>query len=212
VFGASGFAGKHVVLEALRRGYRVRAFGRERANMERSLMQAGVTSELAQVEFVEGDVLSQKDVAHAVRGAEAVLHCLGVGGKGDGRETTLVSDAVGALLPSLSEKQRLVCLSNIGAGGSGTWFANRIVIPVFLRWLIPLIQDKDRMEARLLESATAWTSVRLPNIVPGAPKPIRTSEDGRGLSLSITTASTAAFVLDQIESSTFLRQTPSISN
>jgi uncharacterized protein YbjT (DUF2867 family) len=107
---------------------------------------------------------------------------------------------------------RIVCMSNVGAGGSGTWFANRVVIPLFLPWLSPIIDDKDRMEAALRASSVEWVSVRLPNIVEGPEKPVRVSEDGRGIGLSITAASTARFLLARATGTEFLRATPSISN
>jgi hypothetical protein len=107
---------------------------------------------------------------------------------------------------------RIVCMSNVGAGGSGTWFANRIVIPLFLRWLQPILDDKDRMEAALRASRVEWVSVRLPNIVEGPERPLRVSQDGRGIGLSITAASTARFLLEQVTSSEWVRSAPSISN
>ena len=103
-------------------------------------------------------------------------------------------------------------MSNIGAGGSGTWFANRIVLPLFLRWLLPILEDKDRMEEALRASAVEWVSVRLPNIVEGPEKPLRLSKDGRGIGLSITASSTARFLLQQVTASEWVRSAPSVSN
>jgi hypothetical protein len=111
-----------------------------------------------------------------------------------------------------SVSMALSFLANVGAGGSGTWFANRIVIPLFLRWLLPIIEDKDRMEAALRASSVEWVSVRLPNIVEGPERPLRMSADGRGIGLSITAASTARFLLDRATGSELLCATPSISN
>ncbi len=103
-------------------------------------------------------------------------------------------------------------MSNVGAGGSGTWLANRLVIPLFLRWLKPIIADKDRMEAALRASEAEWVSVRLPNIVEGPERPVRISADGRGIGLSITAASAARFLLARSSGEDFLRETPSVSN
>jgi hypothetical protein len=49
-------------------------------------------------------------------------------------------------------------------------------------------------------------------ITNGSVKPVRTSADGRGLGLSVTAASAAAFLLARTEGPEFLRQTPSLSN
>ena len=154
------------------------------------------------------------DVERCVQGADAVIHCLGIGGKGDGQATTLISDSVKMVLAAMQQHgvARIVCMSNVGAGGSGTWFANRLVIPLFLRWLLPIIEDKNRMEAALRASSVEWVSVRLPNIVEGPVKPLRVSVDGRGLGLSITAESAARFLLAQVSSLEHLRSSPSISN
>jgi hypothetical protein len=68
------------------------------------------------------------------------------------------------------------------------------------------------MEAALRASSVEWVSVRLPNIVEGPEKPLRISNDGRGISLSITASSTARFLLQQVSSSEWIRSAPSISN
>jgi hypothetical protein len=54
--------------------------------------------------------------------------------------------------------------------------------------------------------------VRLPNIVEGPERPLRISKDGRGIGLSITAASAARFLLQQVTSSDWVRSAPSISN
>jgi nucleoside-diphosphate-sugar epimerase len=205
VFGATGVTGGLVVLQALTRGDWVVALVRDPQRMSlrhpRLIVHAG-------------DPTAPEDVERCVRGTDAVIHCLGIGGKGDGRPTTLVSDSVKAVLAAMAKHRipRIVCMSNVGAGGSGTWFANHIVIPLFLRWLLPILADKDRMETALRESSVEWVSVRLPNIVDGPEKPLRVSEDGRRIGLSITAASTARFLLAQTTSAEFLRATPSISH
>lgn len=107
---------------------------------------------------------------------------------------------------------RIVCMSNVGAGGSGPWLVNRVVVPVFLRWLRPIIADKDRMERALRAAPVEWIAVRLVGIVDGPVRSIRTSEDGRGLGFTITASSVAEFLLSRATGAEFLRQTPSISN
>jgi uncharacterized protein YbjT (DUF2867 family) len=163
---------------------------------------------------IGGSPLSKVDVHRCVQGADAVVHCLGIGGKGDGKPTTLISDSVRLVLEAMQSHgvPRIVCMSNVGAGGSGSWFANRFVIPLFLRWLLPIIEDKNRMEALLRASSIEWISVRLPSIVEGPDTPLRVSADGRGLGLSISAESTARFLLQQVGSREYLRSAPSISN
>jgi uncharacterized protein YbjT (DUF2867 family) len=205
VFGATGLTGGLVVSQALERGHEVTALVRDPSRV--SLSHPRLT-------VLGGSPTAPDDVERCIRGADAVIHCLGIGGKGDGRPTTLVSDSVKVVLAAMANHgvPRIVCMSNVGAGGSGTWFANRIVVPLFLRWLLPIIEDKDRMEEVIRASSVEWVSVRLPNIVEGPEKPLRLSQDGRGIGLSITASSTARFLLEQVTSSDWVRSAPSVSN
>jgi uncharacterized protein YbjT (DUF2867 family) len=205
IFGATGLTGGLVLSQALEQGHEVIALVRDPGRL--SLSHPRLT-------VLAGHPTAQDDVERCVAGADVVVHCLGIGGKGDGQPTTLISDSVKAALAAMAKHgvARIVCMSNVGAGGSGTWFANRIVIPLFLRWLLPILEDKDRMEAALRASSVEWVSVRLPNIVEGPEKPIRVSDDGRGIGLSITAASTARFLLARATGTDFLGATPSISN
>jgi uncharacterized protein YbjT (DUF2867 family) len=205
VFGATGFTGGLVVAQALARGDEVVALVRDAARM---------TQRHPRLTVLTGSPTSTSDVGRAVCGADAVIHCLGIGGKGDGKPTTLISDSVIATLAAMTMHgvPRIVCMSNVGAGGSGTWFANQVVIPLFLRWLIPIVEDKDRMEAALRASAVEWVSVRLPSIVEGPERPVRVRDDGRGIGLSITAASAARFLLARATGTAFLRATPSIGH
>jgi uncharacterized protein YbjT (DUF2867 family) len=205
LLGATGLTGGRVLSQALELGHEVTALVRDPRRV--SLHHPRLT-------VLAGSPTVVADVERCVAGSDVVIHCLGIGGKGDGQPTTLISDSVKATLAAMAKHgvARIVCMSNVGAGGSGTWFANRIVIPLFLRWLLPILDDKDRMEAALRASSIEWVSVRLPNIVEGPEKPIRVSEDGRGIGLSITAASTARFLLARATGTDFLGATPSISN
>lgn len=205
VFGATGLTGGLVAKHALDQGYEAVALVRDPGRL---------TLRHPRLSVISGSPISAADVERCVQGADAVIHCLGIGGKGDGKPTSLVSDSVRRILATMQDHgvRRIVCMSNIGAGDSGTWFTNRIVIPLFLRWLIPIIEDKNRMESALRVSPVDWVSVRLPNIVAGADKPIRVSADGRDIGFSITAESAARFLLEQVSSDRYLRQAPSISN
>ena len=154
VFGATGLTGRHVVEQALARGHEVVALVRDPSRL---------ALDHPCLRVMGGSPISMSDVELCVRGASAVIHCLGIGGKGNGQSTTLISESVQLVLTAMNQHgvQRIVCMSNVGAGGSGTWFANRLIIPLFLRWLIPIIEDKNRMEAALRASPVEWISVQI---------------------------------------------------
>lgn len=205
VFGATGITGGLVVERALAAGHRVTALVRNPDTVTR-------THERLRV--IGGSPTSTADVEACVSGADVVVHCLGVGGKGTGKPTTLISDSVKATLVAMQKHRarRIVCMSNVGTGGSGLWIVNRVLVPLFFRWLQPIVADKERMESALRASTVEWIAVRLVGIAEGPAKPVRTSEDGKGLSLTITAASIAEFLLARTTGPEFLRQTPSISN
>ena len=205
VFGGSGLTGGLVVEMALKQGHQVVVLTRDSSKFSHPNQNLKV---------IEGSATSQSNIEKALRDVDAVIHCLGIGGKGQGSATTVVSDSVKAVLAAMKGTgvRRIVCMSNVGAGGSGTWFYNRVVVPVFLRWLKPIIADKNRMENFLEESGLDWTSVRLPNIVEGPARPIQASDSGKGIGISITAASTAAFLLQQISDNQWVQKSPSISN
>lgn len=205
VFGATGLTGARVVALALEEGHHVVALTRTASRYP--LVHERLT-------VVEGDATSHADVRRALHGVDAVVHCLGIGGKGKGQPTAVVSDSVKVVLDEMERASisRIVCMSNVGAGESGSWFYRRVVLPLFLRWLRPIIADKNVMEAVLRNSSREWVAVRIPNIVEGPEKPVRSSENGQGIGVSITASSVARFLLDQRTSSRWLRKTPSISN
>lgn len=69
VTGANGFLGRYVVAEALRRGHRLRALVRSRAEAARHSWATDTN-----VELVEADLRSRNGLTDAVRGVDCVIH------------------------------------------------------------------------------------------------------------------------------------------
>ena len=207
LFGATGFSGGPVLTELLRRGHHVRALVRNPGAFERPQNASGL-------EVVQGNALDPDDVGACLKDTDVVVHCLGVGGQGDGKHTTLVSKSVELVTEQMRglEMRRIVCMSNLGVDGTGPWVANRVVVPLFFRWLLPIIEDKVRMERHLGETNLDWVAVRWPNIVEGAARPLRISPDGRGVSLKVTTQSVAEHIADLAVAPRIAHRTPAVSN
>lgn len=89
VFGATGLTGRLVVEQALALGHEVAALVRDPGRM--ALKHPGLA-------VMGGSPTAARDVELCIRGADAVIHCLGIGGKGDGKPTTLISDSVKVVL------------------------------------------------------------------------------------------------------------------
>ncbi|MFN7325869.1 MAG: NAD(P)-dependent oxidoreductase [Chitinophagales bacterium] len=209
LFGATGYSGRAILAEALQQGYEVTVLVRNASKIQ---------SQHPNLTIVEGDVLDESVVASVLKHQEVVIQCLGIGGKGDGKPSTFISDATKIMIDEMKKQQvhRLIAISNVGAGNSVAfqpWFFTNLILPYFMKWLKVIIEDKNRMEAIIMNSELNWTIVRCPNIVDKSAKGTVTATlDGKDLKLSVTLTDMAAFIVNQIRSSSFSRQAPSISN
>lgn len=209
LFGATGFSGQGILAEALKQGHKVTILVRDTSKVQikhNNLM------------VVEGNVLDPQTVASALHHQEAVIQCLGVGGKGDGKPTTFISDATKVIVDEMQKQniKRLIAMSNVGAGNSiafQPWFFTKIILPYFMKWLKVIIEDKNRMEPIIMNSNLDWTIVRCPNIIDKPAKgSCNATLDGKDLKLSITLPDLSKFMLDQLKQTAFIKQAPSVSN
>lgn len=74
VFGGSGFVGRNVVRELARRGWRVRVAVR-RPHHAQFLRTMGV---VGQVQLVQANIRHRASIAEALKGADAVVNCVGI--------------------------------------------------------------------------------------------------------------------------------------
>jgi putative NADH-flavin reductase len=157
-------------------------------------------------------------VASILHHQDAVIQCLGVGGKGDGKPTTFISEANKIIVDEMEKQKvsRLIAMSNVGAGNSLSfqpWLFTNFILPYFMKWLKVIIDDKNRMEPTIMNSELEWTIVRCPNIIDKTPKGnVHPTLEGKGLKLTVTLGDMAEFIIHQLTDSTYLRQAPSVSN
>jgi putative NADH-flavin reductase len=209
VFGATGFSGRAILLEALKQGHDVSILVRDASKIKIKDQK---------LRIVEGNVMDSQVVASILHHQDAVIQCLGVGGKGDGKPTTFISEANKIIVDEMEKQKvsRLIAMSNVGAGNSLSfqpWLFTNFILPYFMKWLKVIIDDKNRMEPTIMNSELEWTIVRCPNIVDKAPKGnVHATLDGKGLKLSITLGDMAEFIVHQLTDSTYSKQAPSISN
>jgi putative NADH-flavin reductase len=209
IFGATGFSGQAILANSIKQGHEVTILVRDASKIP--IKHQNLTS-------VEGNVLNPQTVASVLHHQEAVIQCLGVGGKGDGKPTTFISDATKIIVDEMQNKKikRLIAMSNVGAGNSiafQPWFFTKIILPYFMKWLKVIIEDKNRMEPIIMNSNLDWTIVRCPNIVDKPAKGrCNATLDGKGLKLSITLSDLSKFMVDQLKQTAFIKQAPSVSN
>ena len=209
VFGATGIVGKAVVKEALVKGHEVTVLTRDAKK---------VATQHKRLHIVEGNVTDNTVVRSVMKGQEAVIQTLGIGGKGDGKPTTFVSEANKIIMTEMVQMnvKRLIAISVIGAGDSMSflpWIYRKLVLPSFMKWFQAIIDDKNRMEPMIMKSGLDWTIVRCTTVKERkATGKTTASLDGRGLKFSISAADMAAFIVNQLTDNSFLKQNPTISN
>jgi putative NADH-flavin reductase len=209
IFGATGFSGQAILAEAIKQGHEVTVLVRDSSKVKINHNN---------LRIVEGNVLDSQKVAFVIQNQEAVIQCLGVGGKGDGKPTTFISDATKIIVDEMQKQniKRLIALSNVGAGNSiafQPWFFTKIILTYFMKWLKVIIDDKNRMEPIIMNSNLNWTIVRCPNIVDKPTKgKYNATLDGKGLKLSITLDDLSKFIVGQLKETTFNKQALCVSN
>jgi putative NADH-flavin reductase len=209
IFGATGFSGQAILADSIKQGHEVTILVRDASKIP--IKHQNLT-------IVEGNVLNPQTVASVLHHQEAVIQCLGVSGKGDGKPTTFISDATKIIVDEMQNQKikRLIAMSNVGAGNSiafQPWFFTKIILPYFMKWLKVIIEDKNRMEPIIMNSNLDWTIVRCPNIVDKPTKgTCKATLDGKGLKLSITLSDLSKFMVDQLKQTVFIKQAPSVSN
>lgn len=199
--GAAGGTGRLIVLDALARGYSVVALVRSKAR----------AIDLPGAAIIEGDARDETALLRALNGCDAVVSSLGTG-LSPFRKVTTLSTATRALISAMmgSGVRRLICITGVGAGDSrdhGGFLYDRLILPVLLR---SVYEDKDRQEAAIRASSLDWTIVR-PVMLSNEPARgnVRAVTDLAGVhGGKIARADVARFVVDQLTTDIWLRQTP----
>ncbi|MGN0069768.1 MAG: NAD(P)-dependent oxidoreductase [Prevotella sp.] len=209
IFGATGIVGKAIVKEALEKGHQVTI-------LTRNAQKVTITHKRLRV--VEGHVTDRLTVHRVLDGQEAIIQTLGIGGKGNGKPTTVVSEANNLIMQEMKAIgiSRLIAISVIGAGDSLyflPWFYRKLIMPLLMKWFQAIIDDKNRMETMIQTSGLNWTIVRCTTIKDKpAKRRICSTFDGKGLKFTITAPDMAHFMILQLTDKRYLKKTPTISN
>jgi len=204
IFGASGATGRVLVSAALAKGHAVTAFARTPSKL-------AVNHENLRV--IVGDVADHQAVTHAVSGHEAVFSCLGVGVPL--KHDPAVVAGIGFIVDAMQRTgpARLIYLSFLGVRDS-----RRQLGPLLGGVLVPLVlrnevADHEAKEKLIVQSSLDWTIVRPPKLTNGAATgEFRHGNDIRAASLlpTLTRADVAAFMLGQLDDTTYSRRAVAI--
>lgn len=201
VIGSTGASGKIVVRKLLAAGHEVTAFARN---------PAVVKETSAKLQVVQGEARDAASLERAVRGHDAVMSVFGPRSlKADDLQEVLMRHLVAAM-----EKEGVRRLVNLSAAGAGD---SRMEAPVFLRAiLIPLLlqrvyTDKERGEKILFASDLEFINVRPGRLTNQAARGmVKAQLHGRGLHFQMTREDLADFMIAQLGSSQWVRQSPLI--
>lgn len=200
LFGASGKTGLLLLEEALASGHEVLAYVRNKASIQRVHPQLTV---------VEGQLNELDKLRSVITGSDACLSTLG--GSSLTKSSPAIRSGIDAIVRIMAELnvKRFLYLSSYGAGDS------RKSMPQPLRFLIadlmlrvPLA-DHTANENRILQSPLDYTIIR-PGGLTNGPKTEPLKHGSKNTKLSgnpnISRANVAAFMVQQLKDSNYLRK------
>jgi putative NADH-flavin reductase len=198
IFGSTGSVGRLLVEQALQDNHLVTAFLRDPRKL--AITHSNLT-------VVQGDVLDYKSVEKGIENQEVVICALGAGAKGNVRASGTKN-----IIHGMEKKgvKRLICQSSLGIGdsrGNLNFFWKYIMFGMLLK---QAYKDHELQEKYVTESKLDWIIVRPAAFTDGP----RTGSyrhgfgpNEPGLTLKISRADVADFILQQVRNDTYLRKT-----
>lgn len=204
IFGATGTVGIEIVKKALKNGDEVTAFVRNPEKMQNINHH--------NFKIFKGNVLNVNDVENALQDQEAVLCALG-----DGKVGKIRASGTKNIIDAMNKTglKRLICQTTLGMGesyGNLNFIWKHIMFGILLK---KAFQDHQIQEKHILNSRLDYTIIR--------PSALTDSEitnqykigfDGKfkKLTLKIARTEVADFMLQQLKTNEYLKNTVSISN
>lgn len=205
VFGGSGRTGQHLIQQALDAGHSVTALARTPSKI--GIQHPHLT-------IIPGDILDPASVEQAISGADAVLSVLGPSAN---RPDYVITKGTRHILNAMQKLNVRRLIISAGAGvpdpNDDPQLINHVIsflLNVFSRHVVAdMLQVVDLVR----QSDRDWTIVRVP-MLTDQPRSgqIRVGWVGKGTGPRLARADLAAFMLQQLEQDTFIRQAPVISN
>ena len=204
IFGATGTVGRQVVQQALEQGHTVTAFARNLAKLD---------IQHPQLSLAQGDVMDPQAVEQALSGQDAVVCVLG---SGQQLTSTIRSEGTRQIIQAMEKVgvRRLICQSTLGAGdswGNLDFYWKYIMFGFILR---KVFADHQRQETLVRNSHLDWTIVR-PGAFTDGPQTGQYRHSfpstDRSITLKISRADVADFILKQLSDHSSLSQALSLS-
>jgi len=204
IFGATGGTGRELVSQALEQGHSVTAFARKPEKLSR---------QHENLQVIKGDILDLPALEHAIQGQDAVLCALGAPAM---NKQKIRSTGTQNIIRAMEKTQvtRLICQSGYGSGETYERLPlhyKYIIFPLMLRHVFI---DHELQESAIKQSQLDWTITRPGSLSNGS----FTGEYWHGvgpvdkaITLKISRADAADFMLKQLNDNHYLRQAPGVS-
>jgi len=208
IFGATGATGKQLIEQALAAGNQVVAFARNPSKI-------GASHE--HLTIVQGELADTAAIERAVSGADAVISVLGPRPREDINSKPLTQGMQNILAAMQKTNVRRLIISSTPSASDPNDFPDfkfKVLVAIVKSAMRPAYEEIVSVARIVRESDTDWTIVRvsLLNNHPGSGR-IRAGYLGKKqVGTNISRADLAAFMLRQVEDTTYLRQAPAISN
>ncbi len=205
IIGATGGTGKELVAQALAQGHFVKALVRNPAR---------ISAAHEHLTVLQGNVLDQSSLERAMPGTDAVICALGH--KRWFIPSSILSEGTNNIIAAMKKYsvKRLICETSLGVGDSrgklGLYYT-LFVIP-FITFFY--FHDKWRQEQLIQQSGLEWIIVRPGQLTNGKKRGTYRHGTELGnyfLTLSISRADTADFMLKQLFDNTYLYKTPAVA-
>lgn len=204
IFGGSGKTGKHLVEQALAAGHAVKALVRTPAK---------VSIQHPQLSLIQGDVLDSLKVDETIAGADAVLSVLG---PANNKPDFIISRGMEHILSAMRQHQVRRLIISAGAGVRDPQDKPKL-IDHFFGAVLKLVSgnvvaDMQQVVAKVRTSDRDWTVVRVPMLTDQAPQGRYKVGYVGDIDPRLSRADMAAFMLQQVQETRYVRQAPAISN
>ncbi len=205
IFGGTGRTGKHLVEQALSKGYQVNLLARNPEKVETKDNNLTVIS---------GDVKDAAAVEKTIEGSQAVLSALG---PTSNEAEFAVSKGMQNILAAMQKNsvKRLIITAGAGVGDpkDEPKFFNHVMNFLLKLMAKNVLADMSRVVDMVRSSDRDWTVVRLPMLTDD-PKSgeIKVGYVGKGMGSRITRADIADFMLFELEKGEYIHEAPAISN
>lgn len=202
IFGSTGKTGRELVKQALEQGLEILAFARTPEKLN-DLKHPNLI-------VLKGDVTNYESVEQAVKKAEVVISALG---SPTLKKNTIVSDGTKNIIKAMNKFgiKRFICITALGAGkshGEPGFFFTYILVPLLIK---NVMADIEIQEKYIMESSLDWTIIRPVGLTNGKKRGVyKHGEKIKNLTLRISRADVANFMLKQIESKEYIQKTPAI--